>query len=47
MESDIQFVAFEPQIVEDVGLGLSEPVRGALARAVEVVLETVEERRRA
>jgi hydrogenase maturation protease len=38
-------VACEPEVVEDVGLGLSEPVRGAVGRAVEVVLETVQELR--
>lgn len=36
-------VACEPEVVEDVGLGLSEPVSGALARAVDVVLDTVAE----
>jgi hydrogenase maturation protease len=36
-------VACEPEVVEDVGFGLSEPVRGALARAADVVLETVAE----
>jgi hydrogenase maturation protease len=36
-------VACEPEIVEDVGFGLSEPVNGALGRAVDVVLETVAE----
>jgi hydrogenase maturation protease len=35
-------VACEPEVVEDVGLGLSEPVQGAVGRAVEVVLETVQ-----
>ena len=34
-------VACEPEKVEDVGFGLSEPVRGSLSRAVELVLETV------
>ena len=34
-------VACEPEAVEDVGLGLSEPVRGAVDLAVELVLETV------
>jgi hydrogenase maturation protease len=38
-------VACEPQVVEDVGLGLSDPVQGAVMRAVEVVLETVGELR--
>jgi hydrogenase maturation protease len=36
-------VACEPEVVEDVGFGLSDPVSGALARAAEVVLETVAE----
>jgi hydrogenase maturation protease len=34
-------VACEPEAVEDFGIGLSEPVSGAVARAAEVVLETV------
>jgi len=36
-------VACEPEVVEDVGFGLSESVAGALARAADVVLETVAE----
>ena len=36
-------VACEPEVVEDVGLGLSEPVSDAVARAADVVLETVAE----
>jgi hydrogenase maturation protease len=36
-------VACEPEVVEDVGFGLSESVSGALARAADVVLETVAE----
>jgi hydrogenase maturation protease len=36
-------VACEPEVVEDVGFGLSEPVRRSLDRAAEVVLETVAE----
>ena len=36
-------VACEPEVVEDVGFGLSEPVRGSLERAADVVLETVAE----
>lgn len=40
-------VACEPEVVEDVGFGLSDPVRAAVQRAVEVVLETVQELRRA
>lgn len=38
-------VACEPEVVEDVGIGLSDPVQGAVARAVDVVLETVQELR--
>jgi hydrogenase maturation protease len=36
-------VACEPEIVEDVGFGLSDPVSASLTRAAEVVLETVAE----
>jgi hydrogenase maturation protease len=36
-------VACEPEVVEDVGLGLSDAVRGALTRAADVVLETIAE----
>ena len=36
-------VACEPEVVEDVGFGLSEPVSGSLARAADVVLETIAE----
>jgi hydrogenase maturation protease len=36
-------VACEPEAVEDVGFGLSDPVTGALGRAADVVLETVAE----
>jgi hydrogenase maturation protease len=36
-------VACEPQEVEDVGFGLSAAVQGALARAADVVMETVAE----
>jgi hydrogenase maturation protease len=36
-------VACEPEIVEDVGFGLSSPVSSALERAADVVLETVAE----
>jgi hydrogenase maturation protease len=43
----VMVVACEPEVVEDVGFGLSGSVRGALARAVDVVLEVVEELRRA
>jgi hydrogenase maturation protease len=36
-------VACEPEIVEDVGFGLSEAVSGSLARAADLVLDTVRE----
>ena len=36
-------VACEPEVVEDVGFGLSDAVGGAIAKAAEVVLETVAE----
>jgi hydrogenase maturation protease len=36
-------VACEPEIVEDVGFGLSEAVSGSLARAADVVLDTIAE----
>ena len=36
-------VACEPEVVEDVGFGLSEAVRGSLARAADVVLDTIAE----
>jgi Ni,Fe-hydrogenase maturation factor len=36
-------VACESEVVEDVGLGLSEAVAGAVARAADVVLETIGE----
>jgi hydrogenase maturation protease len=38
-------VACEPEVVEDVGFGLSDVVSASLARAAEVVLETIEELR--
>ena len=38
-------VACEPEVVEDVGLGLSASVSGAVGRAVDVVLDTVTELR--
>jgi hydrogenase maturation protease len=34
-------VACEPEVIEDVGFGLSDAVSGALARAADVVLDTV------
>ncbi len=36
-------VACEPEIVEDVGFGLSDPVNAAITRAADVVMETVAE----
>jgi hydrogenase maturation protease len=39
----VMIVACEPEVVEDVGLGLSEAVAGAVARAADVVLETIGE----
>jgi hydrogenase maturation protease len=36
-------VACEPEVVEDVGFGLSDPVKASVARAVDVVLETIAE----
>ena len=36
-------VACEPEVVEDVGLGLSDAVSAALGRAADVVLETIAE----
>jgi hydrogenase maturation protease len=38
-------VACEPEVVEDVGFGLSEAVTKSLDRAADVVLETVQELR--
>jgi hydrogenase maturation protease len=38
-------VACEPDVVEEVGFGLSDAVAGAVARAVDLVLETVQELR--
>ncbi len=38
-------VACEPEVVEDVGLGLSEAVRRSLAGAADLVLETIAELR--
>jgi hydrogenase maturation protease len=38
-------VACEPDVVESVGMGLSDSVAGAVDKAVEVVLEQVEELR--
>lgn len=36
-------VACEPDVVEDVGLGLSDAVSGSLTRAADVVLDTIAE----
>jgi hydrogenase maturation protease len=36
-------VACEPEVVEDVGIGLSDTVQASITRAAEVVLETVAE----
>ena len=36
-------VACEPLVVEEMGMGLSDEVAGAVDRAVDVVLQTVEE----
>jgi hydrogenase maturation protease len=36
-------IACEPETVEDVGLGLSDAVSGSLARAADLVLETIAE----
>jgi hydrogenase maturation protease len=38
-------VACEPEVVEDVGFGLSDSVQAAVARAVDLVLETLQELR--
>jgi hydrogenase maturation protease len=40
-------VACEPEVIDDVGLGLSDAVSGALSRAADVVLETLAELRNA
>jgi hydrogenase maturation protease len=40
-------VACEPEVVDDVGFGLSDAVSGALSRAADVVLETLAELRNA
>jgi Ni,Fe-hydrogenase maturation factor len=36
-------IACEPEVVEDVGFGLSDPVKASVQRAVEVVLQTIGE----
>ena len=39
----VYVVACEPEVVEDVGFGLSKPVKASVGRAVDLVLETLEE----
>jgi hydrogenase maturation protease len=39
----VMVVACEPATVEDVGLGLTDAVRASVARAADVVLETIDE----
>jgi Ni,Fe-hydrogenase maturation factor len=41
----VMVIACEPEIVEDVGFGLSDAVSGSLGRAADVVLETIDELR--
>ena len=41
----VMVVACEPAEVEEMGLGLSDQVNGAVAGAVDVVIETIEELR--
>jgi hydrogenase maturation protease len=41
----VQVIACEPAVVDDVGVGLTEVVEASVARAMELVLETVEELR--
>jgi hydrogenase maturation protease len=41
----VMVVACEPETVEDVGLGLSDAVRGSVTRAADVVIETIAELR--
>ncbi len=36
-------VACEPLVVDDLGFGLSDPVKASVAKAVDVVLQTIEE----
>jgi hydrogenase maturation protease len=43
----VMVIACEPASVEEVGWGLSEQVQGAVERAVDVVLETIQELRAA
>lgn len=39
----VMIIACEPEVVEDVGWGLSDSVRGATERAARVVMETIAE----
>jgi hydrogenase maturation protease len=39
----VMVIACEPEVVEDVGFGLSDTVKGSLSRAADVVLETIAE----
>jgi hydrogenase maturation protease len=41
----VMVVACEPETVEDVGLGLSDAVRGSVAQAADVAMQTIEELR--
>jgi hydrogenase maturation protease len=41
----VLIVACEPENVEEVGFGLSDSVRAAIARAADVVIETIDELR--
>ncbi len=41
----VVIVACEPAAVEEMGLGLSDDVAGAVDRAVELVMETIDELR--
>jgi hydrogenase maturation protease len=43
----VMVVACEPETVEDVGLGLSDSVKASVAKAAEVVLQTIDELRNA
>jgi hydrogenase maturation protease len=37
----VMVIACEPEIVEDVGIGLSDKVRASVVRAADLVLETI------
>jgi hydrogenase maturation protease len=41
----VMVVACEPETVEDVGLGLTDAVKASVARAADVVLQTIDELR--